>query len=129
MKKLIVLTILMVYGLASFGVSLNYFYCCGKLETVSLAIANAQEEADHCPMGDKSGCCENKTVNHKISVDQTAQSTLFYSFLQSAPAVLPVPFFLTRENTLFATLTAPAYKKPPPVLPDTDIVFLSVFRI
>ena len=119
----------MVYGFASFGVSLNYFYCCGKLETVSLAIANVQEETGHCPMGDKNGCCQNKTVNHKISVDQTAQSTLFYNFLQFAPAVLPVPFFLARENILFATLTVPAYKKPPPVLPDTDIVFLSVFRI
>lgn len=119
----------MVYGLASFGVSLNYFYCCGKLETVSLSITDVQEAADHCPMGDKNGCCENKTVNHKISVDQNTQSTLFYSSLQLTPAILPAPPFLARENIFYAILPAPAYKKPPPILHYTDIVFLSVFRI
>jgi len=129
-KKIIILAILMVYGVASFGVSLNYFYCCGKLKTVSVAIASSiAEKPDHCPMKEKKGCCENKTVSHKLSVDQNTQSTIFYNTLQLAPAVLPEPPFLAKENIFYTTLSAPAYKKPPPDLLNTSIVFLSVFRI
>ncbi len=119
----------MVYGFASFGVSLNYFYCCGSLKTVSLSDKKVQEAADHCPMKGDKGCCENKIVNHKISVDQNLQSTLFYEFTQLTSLLAPPPFYLAKAAILYTQLPEQIYKRPPPVLSQTNLVFLSVFRI
>jgi len=69
----------MSYSIASFGVSLNYFYCCGKLKTVSLALKT--EDRD-CKGKAKKGCCDNKTVTIKLKVDQqksSDQSTIHFA--------------------------------------------------
>ncbi|MFT3903100.1 MAG: hypothetical protein QM727_07995 [Niabella sp.] len=119
---------LMVYGFASFGISLNYFYCCGNLKTVSLSVASQQEQ-DNCPMKGKKGCCEHKTVSHKISVDQNANAALFLASLHCGPAALPAPPYLAKANVLYAQFHTPTYKKPPPLSQNNNLVFLSVFRI
>jgi len=118
----------MVYGLASFGVSLNYFYCCGSLETVAISNQKVQEAQDHCPMKGEKGCCENKVVSHKISVDQNIPSVFIYEPLLSTTALLPVPFYEAVPPIHNKTIRPEAYKQPPPLL-STHLAFLSVFRI
>jgi hypothetical protein len=75
-KKFIISVMFMIYGLASFGVSLNYFYCCGKLKKITV---KSTHFANHkCPMKNGKDCCRNKTVTFKIIADQQfAQQIVF----------------------------------------------------
>lgn len=69
MKKLLVILLLMVYGLSSTGMTINFHYCCGKLKKVEFSSAQLD-----CGMKMKhsSGkkCCDNKQVDLKVKDDQ-----------------------------------------------------------
>lgn len=71
LKKIILIALIISYGLSSFGVSLNYFYCCGKLKSVSL---KAQTNPN-CSPKKKKGCCENKKLSLKLNIDQKSEQT------------------------------------------------------
>jgi hypothetical protein len=126
-KRILVILILMSYSIASFGVSLNYFYCCGKLKTVSLALKTEDKD---CTGKAKKGCCDNKTVTLKLKVDQqksSDQSTVHF--------VAPLsPVILHTDNYTDLSIatngnTNSLYKRPPPDnLPSRQILFC-VFRI
>ncbi len=68
MKKLTLFLIFIIYGVASFGLSLNYFYCCGKLKDVRVVLAPPQDNP--CPHKNTKDCGENVTVSYKINLDQ-----------------------------------------------------------
>ncbi|MFZ1528291.1 MAG: hypothetical protein WAT19_06115 [Ferruginibacter sp.] len=71
LKKLFLIALIISYGLSSFGVSLNYFYCCGKLKSVTLKT----QTNPRCSPKKKKGCCENKKVSLKLGIDQKAAET------------------------------------------------------
>jgi len=77
LKRILVLLIFSFYSIASLGVSVNHFYCCGKLKEVSLA-ANVGAKC----FGEQSakGCCENKTVTVKLKADQKSNSQSIFHF-------------------------------------------------
>lgn len=126
MKKGLIIAILLSYSIASFGVSLNYFYCCGKLKTVSLT---ANTEAKDCTGKSKKGCCDNKTVTIKLKVDQKENQQSVYHFIPaSSPVILPADNFSSPSLAVICRLN-PLYKRPPPSnLPDRNI-FYCVFRV
>jgi hypothetical protein len=125
-KKILIFVTLISYSIASLGVSLNYFYCCGKLKSVSVKV-NTEEKAEK---GKSSkGCCDNKTVIVKLKVDQKESDKLDYQF--AAPLS---PVILYADNYILSSPATnckvnPLYKRPPPLnLPSINILFC-VFRI
>lgn len=126
MRKIIVIAILLSYSIASFGVSLNYFYCCGKLEAVSLTVNT--EEKD-CAAGSKKGCCDNKTVTIKLKIDQKNNEKSSFDF---ATPLSPTIFY--SENCTSFDLAAncrlnPLYERPPPGILLARNIFFCIFRI
>lgn len=65
MKKAALILLICVYSFATMGFSLKQFYCCGKLNSTTLAFF--QEEKQSCSKGnEKSGCCDNKYQFFKV---------------------------------------------------------------
>ncbi len=126
MKRILIIVILISYSFASFGVSLNYFYCCGKLKDVSIT-TNAKVKSNNEKAG--KGCCENKTVTLKLKTDQksTEQST-FHFDAPLSPAIQHT-YDYSIVNIATNGNTNQLYKRPPPSnLPSRNILFC-VFRI
>ena len=72
MKRILLIAILISYSVVSLGVSVNYFYCCGKLKEVSIEIkAKTKEER---------GCCDTKKVDIQLNTDQKNTDTGDYTF-------------------------------------------------
>lgn len=126
MKRALLIVVLIAYSLASVGISLNYFYCCGKLKKVSLAVT-----ADHktCKSKAPKGCCENKTVTVKLKTDQKSfdQKQVHFNAPVS-PDILHEDGFAYANPASNGSVT-PLYKRPPPdILPSRQIMYCE-FRI
>lgn len=126
MKKILSIAILISYCIASFGVSINYFYCCGKLKTISLVAATEQK---NCNAKSEKGCCNKKTITVKLKIDQKESNQPTYRF------GIPLSASLAQStNNIYGSLVSdfkidPLYKRPPPGnLPSRQILF-SIFRI
>ncbi len=123
-KRLSILAMLMFYTVASFGISVNYFYCCGKLKSVSLSA----ELAPQCNMPSSKKCCKNKKIVLKINNDQK----IIDQALLKAPvsfAVVPAPVFAVPFAANYNSVTAEHFSdsSPPPLL-NRQVLFCS-FRI
>ena len=88
-KKILVILLLLVYGGSSFGMTLHFHYCCGKLKKVDLTPPEHQScgGARHKEMGGKP-CCDSKQVSIKIQSDQNPSKVVQASF--SALAIKPL---------------------------------------
>ena len=69
LKKLSLILLLIVYGLSSTGMTLNFHYCCGKLKKVEFSTVPVEcgMKAYH---GDKKKCCDKNQVELKVKADQ-----------------------------------------------------------
>jgi hypothetical protein len=125
-KKFLVILILVSYSIASFGVSLNYFYCCGKLKTISFV---AKGNSKTCKGNKGKGCCKNEKVTVKLKTDHKTCDDVKCN----CDAPLSVAIIQHNDyavNSFYsAHLTTPLYKRPPPnYLPKRNLLFC-VFRI
>ncbi|MBS1759842.1 MAG: hypothetical protein JST23_06925 [Bacteroidetes bacterium] len=127
MKKLLVILLLISYSVASYGVTLNYFYCCGKLKTVS--INEIKKEDNNCPGKKNKKCCKYKKVQIKLKADQ--KQTPKVDFTIHAPSIVaPIP-----QNTLIAytliehPISIIQLQKPPPLYPEGSNIYYCVFKI
>ena len=96
MKKFALILLICMYTLSSFGVSVNQFYCCGKLKTTSLSFIHVVTEkcGNQKMMG---GCCKTtfKSLQVKdshiaaIGIDKLAKIftdlPLFYAAINITP--------------------------------------------
>ncbi len=125
-KRILVILLLTAYSIASFGVSVNYFYCCGVLKTVSLKV-NTEEK--NCKSKTSKGCCDNKTVTLKLKTDQkNVDQSVFHFTAPLSPAILHTDSY-SFSNIAITDSVSPLYKRPPPDnLPSRQILFC-VFRI
>ncbi len=65
MKKIVLILLICSYSLATMGFSLNEFYCCGKLKSVTIELSPNKKQT--CSKGnEKSGCCDNKYQFYKV---------------------------------------------------------------
>lgn len=92
MKKTGIILLLCIYALSTFGVSINHFYCCGKLKSIYLTLH--EDNKTEC---DKKGCCKTEHTFLKIndshaSADVVACPPLYFTtayinngFLYAAP--------------------------------------------
>jgi len=127
MKKCLLILILLSYSIASFGVSLNYFYCCGKLKTVTITKTTAAEK---CTGNKKKDCCKNKKVHIQLKTDQQQNTVSTFNF--ASPIILNHHFDNFKIANNIVHLNNDVYsqfKKPPSLsLIGANILFCT-FRI
>lgn len=127
MKKLVLLILLFAYGVATAGVSIHFFYCCGKLKTVSL-----QQPKKHlnCKMKSGKDCCKNKVVTLKMATDQQVKQLLHFAKPQLDVAE-PNWHYTQLMPCNYAALhiQGPTYKNPPPFSITDKQSFFCVYRI
>lgn len=103
----------MVYGLAAFGVSLHYSYCCGKLKEVSVKLDNPP--VDHkCPMKGDKDCCKEKTVDLKLNQQQQVSQQVVFEPQLFAIDLNPI-VFNWNENIITAPQSKFIPNRPPPL--------------
>ena len=126
MKKIAILLLLSIYSLASFGIGVNSFYCCGKLKSVTLSFfeKNVQVPADNS----NSSCCQTK--HQFLQVHDTHIAASIAHFYISPDLALPSPFI--NKVPLFTTTigqeATTAHAPPLSVLPPLYILHC-VYRI
>ncbi|SDD63152.1 hypothetical protein SAMN04487894_11168 [Niabella drilacis] len=128
LRKLTILLLLVFYSLASFGVSLNFFYCCGKLKSVSLT-SHIPETKD-CPVQKGKNCCENKTVGTSVSTDQKTSGSPVLALTQPGGIFITPPALFGNQpaSTVMSVLALPP-ADPPEQRPRERSILFSVFRI
>lgn len=71
MKKIALILLICMYTLSSFGVSVNQFYCCGKLKTTSLSFLHAvTEKCSNQKM--MVGCCKTTFKSFQVKDSHVA---------------------------------------------------------
>jgi hypothetical protein len=76
MKKVAILLLLSIYAVASFGISLNAYYCCGKLKAVTVSFI--QQKDAKCMGGAGPSCCNTKHRSFKIHDSHIATPAAFH---------------------------------------------------
>ena len=66
MKKIAAILLILVYSMSTFGVTLKEFYCCGKLKSVSIAIADIEKSKCNKASDKEEGCCKTKYQYFKV---------------------------------------------------------------
>jgi len=125
-KRVLLITILISYSVVSLGISVNYFYCCDKLKTISFAVNTGVKDSK---AESKKGCCDNRTVILKLKTDQkSGEQAAFDLDAPLSPAILHTHDYNV-ANLAISSLINPLYKRPPSLnLPSRNILFC-VFRI
>ncbi len=131
MKKLLAISMLLIYTLGTTGVAVASHFCCGRLAAVHIeyALSSSPNQASGQGM---QGCCGDMTHFYKV---QDAQQAAVNDISLNAPLVQTPLISFTFERLLailqpsgivsFNTLHAP------PLLTDATPLYiqLSVFRI
>jgi hypothetical protein len=114
--------------MSAFGVALKEFYCCGKLKSTSLVLADAREEK--CGMGDKQdGCCKTtfqyfKVNDSHVAADDIVTPYVPFTDLQTAFTSLQLFSFSINQIDVINGDHAPPLTRDFPVY-----IFNCVFRI
>ncbi|WP_346237092.1 HYC_CC_PP family protein [Niabella insulamsoli] len=125
-KKITILALLALYSFTSFGISVNLFYCCDNLKSISFEV---QRHHVDCKLPKKNkDCCKDERFQIKISEDQLHHVLVFSA--APAPALLTPPAYYTFDilGLTSNTLRVQSGDSSPPLLPDRSILY-SVFRI
>lgn len=128
MKKLLVILLLMVYGTSSFGMTLHFHYCCGKLKAIDFTPPKDR----HCGnskmelMGNKP-CCDDKEVSIKIKGEQSPAKVFQASF--QAEAIKPAQQVYLVSTPFETKGLLPEIFAPPPKLSQPLFLLNCVFRI
>ena len=88
MKKAAVIFFVFIYAFSTTGVSLEGFYCCGKLKSVKLRLAGDLNSSD--------GCCKTTYQSFKIkdthiAAEQVAAPSLTYTHVYFYIADIKIP--------------------------------------
>src|SRR3982751_2090154 len=66
MKKASLILLICCYSLATIGLSLKQFYCCGKLSSVTVVLTQVEKKAGNERYKEQ-GCCNNKYQFFKVN--------------------------------------------------------------
>jgi hypothetical protein len=75
MKKILSILLIMIYGTATFGMSVKEFYCCGKLKSVSVSFnifSKSKQTKDD-------GCCKTKYHSAKVKDNHIASDKVVFN--------------------------------------------------
>jgi hypothetical protein len=94
MKKIALIFLISIYAFSTTGISLKGFYCCDKLKSVRLTLADYGK--------DKDGCCKTKYQSFKIkdthaAADAITAPVLHYALIHSFDPVFQTPAFISPQ--------------------------------
>ncbi len=91
MKTIAAILLFSIYSLSTFGIALKGFYCCGKLKSVTVTLAD--EGKNKCNKNNnEKGCCKTKYQFYKVKdnhitaaelttpIKYNTDNLIFYSF-------------------------------------------------
>lgn len=133
MKRILSITLLLVYTTLSCGVALQLHYCGGKLASIDF-FASDNENVCSCgskPM--KKGCCKDKDIHIQFKAEQKISTVCAFNFENSGKDFILIPFIV---QSLFINSFTSMHKgaiahSPPPLLSESVPTYLlnRVFRI
>ncbi len=128
MKKVAVILLISIYSLSTFGVSLKGFYCCGKLKSVTVALAD--EGKNNCNKGsNEKGCCKTKYQffkvkdNHIATAELTAPVKCFNAPVSFNSFYQPLLFVTKHVETINSSNSPPLHQGIP------LFIFNCVFKV
>lgn len=126
MKRIAVILLLLIYTASIYGITINKFYCCGKLADVSLSV-NAPSKGD-CKATNNSDCC--KTVKTNFKVKDNHVSTKTDLILKNSFALVIPAFSISASAKRITLKVVSAYdSQAPPVQRNPLYVLYSNYRI
>lgn len=125
MKKIAVILLTLIYSVSVYGITINKFYCCGKLADVTLSAASSTKMDSKAGSSD---CC--KTIKTNIKVNDNHFSAKTDLNLKNSFALI-IPVFFTPASLEKTTLKeVPAYNsQAPPVRRNPLYILYSNYRI
>lgn len=127
MKKLLVILLLMVYGTASFGATVHFHYCCGKLKKVDFTLPKENSCSSKAHLMGSKPCCDDKQVELKIKSEQAASKVLQSTFHVEAIQPIQRAYFVLSPFQNKKLL--PEVFAPPPITTNSLFLLNCVFRI
>ncbi len=128
LKKLALISLILVYSLATVGVGLRQFYCCGELRSTTLALI--QQAKLHCSEGaEKEGCCANKYQFLKVKDKHILSDEISTPVKQ---ATQPDTYFISSLDLSFAgpSTVITSRSNAPPLLTGVLLyIYNCVFKI
>jgi hypothetical protein len=116
MKKTAILFLLGIYSIASFGIGVNSYYCCGKLTSISISFIDQREAKTTKSTG--LSCCNTKHQFAKVH-DHHIASAGGFQFIHSFVLILPIytvcPFFINYEDHTIKYAHGPPLSFSPPL--------------
>lgn len=120
MKRFSIILLLSIYSMATFGVSLKQFYCCGKLKSLTFSII-AENGKEKCGLGDnKEGCCKTKYHSFKVKdkhlsteAFKTPPATYDNHLAAFIPAWQTVSFFIQQVVIINGSHAPPLFRGVP----------------
>lgn len=126
LKKLLVILLLMVYGLSSSGMTIQFHYCCGKLKSIQLSpVSEKKCGMKHSMKMLNKPCCNDKQVELKLKGEQRTEQAKFVFFTPDLPK--KNEFILTTEPVVAKNIVPEIFAPPP--LADPLYIFHCVYRI
>ncbi|WP_183559595.1 HYC_CC_PP family protein [Mucilaginibacter sp. SP1R1] len=126
MKRIAVILLLLIYTASVYGVTINKFYCCGKLASVSLSVSSVSKNV--CKATSGSDCWEIVKTNFKVKDNHVSVKTDL-KLKNSFALVIPV-FLLPASAGIITLKEVKAYNsQSPPVQPDPLYILYSNYRI
>ena len=95
MKKALVVHIMLLYMLAISGVMINIHYCGASIQGWELyqKTAGCDDGCDDDSGAEDDGCCKNKTLSAKVSVDHNAATAIKLAFCVIAPLLPEIQIY------------------------------------
>jgi len=106
MKKAVLIFLVFMYAFSTTGISLEGFYCCGKLKSVKLTLAEyAKGDGD---------CCKTTYQSYKIKdthimAEAISAPVLHYALTHSFNSFLYIPAFFSTEIAGTVSHAPPLY--------------------
>jgi hypothetical protein len=124
-KRIAVILLVIIYSASVYGITINKFYCCGKLASVSLS-ADHQSKSDSKAVG--SACC--KTIKESFKVKDNHFSAKTDLTLKSSFALITPVFFIPASPERITLRAVSAYNsQAPPFRRDPLYILYSNYRI
>jgi hypothetical protein len=134
MKKFAAIILFCIYSLASLGIGIKQFYCCGKLKsTVATLLHTPTQGEKNCPSAmaaSMKNCCKTHIITLQVK-DSHIASDVKFSFAKFQLESVPLQFFSLPEAQIIPSATALCfYAKAPPPLHDIPLYIKNcVYRI
>jgi hypothetical protein len=134
MKKFAAIILFCVYSLASLGIGVEQFYCCGKLKSTVATLLHTSAQSDNsCPpamAASMKNCCKTNIITLQVKDSHIAADVKF-SFAKLQFESVPLQFFSLHEPQTIPSATALCFyaKAPPPLQKNPLYITNCVYRI